>query len=404
MRRKTTKETNKLKAIAFAKEFFNAVTFLRSADQDAARINSSFAGCARELLKTEKAKLDRKALSQVTYDIAKYRLRKTVVPYFGNRQVKDIDYYALDGFLTELSGQQIASSTIRAYMGLVYKVLAYAARRKFIPSLPEFPRIKVVDVARGWFTPTEYLKLWHGARQLLGMKIEVRKYTDSDGKTQTQYLNSEATGVRRGKLMRHVEMTEDFVRLLVFMVNSYIRPTDIKFMQHKHVDVVEGEHRYLRLRLPPTKGHSDPITTMPKSVETYQKLREFHAQQRVAGDELTGDDYVFSPQYKLRDYALKQFQRQFEVLMWHTGLSAGAEGEERTLYSLRHTAIMYRLLYGASINTLALARNARTSTAMIDRFYAKPLTGEMNIGMLQSRRKRSVNGRQLAGSLSDKAA
>ena len=55
--------------------------------------------------------------------------------------------------------------------------------------------------------------------------------------------------------------------------------------------------------------------------------------------------------------------------------------------SLRHTAIMYRLLFGDGINTLALARNARTSVEMIDRFYAKPLSGEMNIAMLQSRRR-----------------
>lgn len=50
---------------------------------------------------------------------------------------------------------------------------------------------------------------------------------------------------------------------------------------------------------------------------------------------------------------------------------------------------MYRLLYGDGINTLVLARNARASVEMIDRFYAKPLSGEMDIGMLQSRRKRS---------------
>jgi len=37
-----------------------------------------------------------------------------------------------------------------------------------------------------------------------------------------------------------------------------------------------------------------------------------------------------------------------------------------------------------------LARNARTSVEMIDRFYAKPLTGEMNVAMLQSRRPREI--------------
>jgi hypothetical protein len=59
---------------------------------------------------------------------------------------------------------------------------------------------------------------------------------------------------------------------------------------------------------------------------------------------------------------------------------------KRTLYSLRHTAIMYRLLYGQGIDTLTLARNARTSVQMIERFYASSLTGEMNVGMLHSKR------------------
>ena len=46
---------------------------------------------------------------------------------------------------------------------------------------------------------------------------------------------------------------------------------------------------------------------------------------------------------------------------------------------------MYRLLYGDGINTLVLVRNARTSVEMIDRFCSKPLSGQMNIGMLQSK-------------------
>jgi len=76
------------------------------------------------------------------------------------------------------------------------------------------------------------------------------------------------------------------------------------------------------------------------------------------------------------------------VVMRLADLGDDANGESRTLYSLRHTCIMYRLLYGEGVNTLVLARNARTSVEMIDRFYAKPLSGEMNIEMLQSRRRK----------------
>jgi hypothetical protein len=41
------------------------------------------------------------------------------------------------------------------------------------------------------------------------------------------------------------------------------------------------------------------------------------------------------------------------------------------------------------MDLVTLARNARTSAEMIDRFYASRLKGEDNIAMLQSRRKRA---------------
>ena len=57
-----------------------------------------------------------------------------------------------------------------------------------------------------------------------------------------------------------------------------------------------------------------------------------------------------------------------------------------SIFKVRHTAITFRLLFGQGIDMLTLARNARTSVNMIERFYASSLSGEMNVGMLQSRR------------------
>jgi len=94
------------------------------------------------------------------------------------------------------------------------------------------------------------------------------------------------------------------------------------------------------------------------------------------------------PQAASRDNAMKLLARQFEIVMEVTGLKSSAAGETRTLYSLRHSSIMFRLMFGRTVDTLTLARNARTSPEMIDRFYAKHLTAEMNIEQLQSRRTR----------------
>jgi len=65
-----------------------------------------------------------------------------------------------------------------------------------------------------------------------------------------------------------------------------------------------------------------------------------------------------------------------------TQLHVGKDGTQRTLYSLRHTAIIYRLLFGGDINLLSLARNARKSVTMIERFYACQLEGNLVINEL----------------------
>lgn len=60
-----------------------------------------------------------------------------------------------------------------------------------------------------------------------------------------------------------------------------------------------------------------------------------------------------------------------------------ANGQTRTLYSLGHSAITFRQLYGRNVDLLTLSRNARTSVEMVGRFYSSNLSAEMNIEQLQ---------------------
>jgi hypothetical protein len=124
---------------------------------------------------------------------------------------------------------------------------------------------------------------------------------------------------------------------------------------------------------------------MPTAVKVYARMLQ---RAKAAGHEITGQHSVFGAQYASRDLAMKEFQRQFDVLMQLTGLRQGVNGAARTLYSLRHTCIMYRLMYGQRMDVITLARNARTSPDMIDRFYAAQLTGEHNVDLLHGRRGR----------------
>ena len=105
-------------------------------------------------------------------------------------------------------------------------------------------------------------------------------------------------------------------------------------------------------------------------------------------DGVKKDDFVFLPHISNRDRAMKIMSSQFNEVLKYADLKNSSSGEPRTLYSLRHTAIMFRLTKGDHIDLLTLARNARTSVDMIERFYAKPLSAEMNVDKLQSMRSK----------------
>jgi len=172
------------------------------------------------------------------------------------------------------------------------------------------------------------------------------------------------------------------VWLIGFMVNGFMRPSDIIQIQHKHVQIIRSDRVYLRLTLPETKRHKSPIVTMRPAVRIYEILLQYMTRIGKANP----DDYLFLPEIKNRKTAGVLLASHFKYLLEVTGLRRGQFGQSRTLYSLRHTAIMFRLLYGRGIDLLTLARNARTSVQMIEQFYASQLTAEMNIDLLQSRR------------------
>jgi hypothetical protein len=359
--RRSLKVADKKEAIKAAKKVFVDLKHRKMNNLPFTK-TSGFEVCARGLAKENDARFKRGELSKqkISYDAG--RLEADLLPHFGKYEIADIDYSIISDYINKLStpDRPLTINTLKIHLSHIKTILMYAQRVGVITGLPAFPRLKTTDTARPWFNSTEYSTLHSVCRSRIGTKIRV----DS----------------KAGKFLRKVEITQEVYDLIIFMTNSFIRPTDIKVLQHKHVAIVRGKDTFLRLTHPPTKSHGQPIATLERAVVVYEELL---ARQRKEGFGKP-DDYLFCPHQLNRDYALRDITRQFDQVLKVAGLKHTANGEARTLYSLRHTCIMFRLINGEGIDTITLARNARTSSEMIDRFYAKHLTGEMNIAQLQS--------------------
>lgn len=326
----------------------------------------TFATLASQMLTAEQARVDRGEYTRGSLMVLRNRLDSHLLPRWGEQAITDIGYPDMMAFVDVMS-QDKSSTTISQYLIAIRKVFNYALRMGVITQLPEFPKIKIKTASRGAFTPTEYWQILRTARSLHGQPHPATK-----------------RGLRQNyKLIYKDEcMPPDLAWAIGFMVNSFIRPSDLKTLKHRHVEVVKGKNIYLRLTLPETKKHDAPIVTLFPAVRIYRQIVQYQRPR----DKANPDDYLFLPELKDRNYALNVLAIMFNWVLDVTGHKFNAHGQPRSMYSLRHSAITFRLLYGQGIDLLTLARNARTSVEVINTHYASTVCGEQNIALLQSRR------------------
>jgi integrase len=331
-----------------------------------------FDALADQLMAQENQRVQRGELSAASVGIMKNRLDAHVLPFFKYIPPSQVTPMMMDAFVKRLTDSRLSSTTVSQYMVVVRKLLKLAIRHGFLREVPELPTIKVASKPRSSLNLKEYAAVVRTAHRLSTRGDKAPEIKESTSHRERFWVQT-----------RHLKLPPDMAWVIRFMVNSFVRPGDLRQLKHKHVQVVRGASVYLRMTLPETKRHDAPMVTLTPAVQVYESTL---AQAKLDG--FGGpDDYVFLPAEQDRNYALAVLGFWFKWVMREAGVAPeDAMGRLRTLYCLRHTSIMFRLLYGQGIDMLTLARNARTSVQMIERFYASALDGEMNVVMLQSRR------------------
>jgi integrase len=323
----------------------------------------SFYQVALEFLESERGRVRQGGLAKESLRIMTNRLEAVICPVLGELPMASIPGSLLVNLRSSLIAKY-STVTVHQYFVLVRKIFRFAVEMGYIHEPPALPLIDAKGGVRSPFSAAEYAQLMRHAKLLIG---------------QYHPAASPELVKKRGIRQEHLIFAPDTYAAIRFMVNGFLRPGDLRLLRHRHVSFAKQKDlHYLKLTSPTNKGHSAPVVTLVPAVRAYEWL----TRQRPVNP----DDYVFLPQVANRKYALSVLGFQFEWLLNELGLRLDQNGRPRTLYSLRHTAIMLRLLYGKNIDLLTLARNARTSVDMLNRFYASTLVPEQNIEMLQSRR------------------
>ena len=339
---KTTKSESVKAAKAFAIKFYEQSLLSDSVTHTADK-RKSFAVIAHAYFKSTE-----KNATATVHRTDVSRFKNDLLPFFADQEIDTITNAQIGKFLTRLKERELSAASVKHFFVVLRKIMKYAIANDLMTTLPVFPKVSgrlQTAQKRDYLTQEEYNKIIKSAEQLADEKVFVRG----------------------------VQITLEMKYLIQFMVNSFIRPSDLRVLKHKHVKKKNDEEsEWLVLSHPATKTTATEVQAMPASVFIYDRLLEF---RRQCDRKPTLDEFVFFPDYQNRDTAMAVIARLFKKIVEHA-LIENESDKHITLYSLRHTSIMLRLVIGG-VDSLALARNARTSQAMIDKFYASHLTTDL---------------------------
>jgi hypothetical protein len=312
-----------------------------------------FAHHAKQLQVEQEKKVVRELRNPRFAKTDSYRL-SALIEFFKNEPIDSIDGQRIDDFQDHLYEQnpKISKKTIKHYFVVLRKVLKQAAKSGVIQTLPQFPDVGGTSGInpRTGFTTAEYKTL--------------RDHLKKKAQTDPRY--------------------KEVYDVVLFLANSLLRPSEIKYLTHQNVRPGKddaGETLFIRPPNPKVKAYDYQTFTMEGAVQAYRRMLARYP---------TKDSYIFFADIANRDYALRTLGDLFGLALEELGMKQTPDGK-RTLYSLRHSGISWRL-ERADAQVFDVAKWARTSVAMIEKYYASAYQLGAIAPLLRTQRRKGSKG------------
>ena len=310
---------------------------LSSVDSPLGETGNSFSAHASRLIQKEKRLPPRPSGIEQWSDTNRL-LRRTngLLDYFGNRDVNTITANDIDRFFEQLplNNKPLTTSYINKHKNLLKRILDSANRTDIV--YPKFRGKK--SEPRGYFNYEEYKTLLSEIKKLNGVS-----YTAHNG---SEYL-----------------ITEEMLHFVIFMVGSMLRPTvsEVYSLRYEDIEVKKlKDKEYLEFAIN-RKNRKMIVQTLPTSFYAFRDMKKMRPDHKES-------DYLFAPQYEDRRTAMRYMSNMFAQILRESKMKKGRLGEERTLYSLRHTSLIFNLSQ-PNVDLLDIARRADTSMKMIQDYY-----------------------------------
>ena len=289
---KTTKATDRVEAIGIAESFLNSLGtrgFLDEVPQV-----RTFEFFANKLLLSEKARGERGDISIRLWKVTKFYLEHRswgVLRRFAKTDVGAIQTKHYHQYLDWVQEQDSAlkPATLNHISSTFNKVLKLARQEGAIDALPATPRAKRNDNPRSFFRFHPLVDKNEDEYQLL--------------------LNTAKVMAHEAVRVRETVVTEELRDFILFMVHSFMRPTEseVYALTHRDISVAEDPKRLIITISKGKTGHRIS-NTLSGAVSVYKRIK-------VRNPNYSKNDFLFFPNQKNRSNAKRIVQRQFNALL-----------------------------------------------------------------------------------------
>ncbi|MBR3371927.1 MAG: site-specific integrase [Rhodobacteraceae bacterium] len=311
-------------------------------------VSKRFADVARLVIADMEQQLEA-GVGKKSWRDYKIVLEKYFIPYFGETFVTSIKYEELQKFSKwreEKIGHAPKASTLNTHNSALNRVFDEA-------------------VARGYINRTHVPVLFNKGR-------DSQRRPDFRREEYRKMINNLPAWIDAGRAGKSRDMRHLLRDYVLILANTGIRHgTETENLRWKHVHLFEeGGFTFLEMSVPGKTGQRDLVCR----ASTINYLKRIQSRCPDIAD-MTFEDLIRAqldvPVFRLPDGTVSKNLRQtFKLLMKHTALlKCPRTGQDRTLYSLRHTYATFALLNdGMDVHTLAIQMG--TSIGMIERHYS----------------------------------
>ena len=314
---------------------------------------------------------DRAIETITTADIERYlEWRKTYWTTGPGTRIQKIECVRADGrvFVRPAPRKVAALSTIKGEMGIIREIFEQAARWGYCKPIiiPAVKARKKPDTNRPGFSPEQYERLLEKSLERISEPQQsVKLIKAKDGRVWSQSTLTNRVRSDRVRLHAYIE----------FMASSGLRPTEAKNLKWSNI-LRYRETKDLALFQQDARLQVHGKSKHGNAVPLHGAIQALHMLWNVfvneVGREPVDDDPVFAD---ARGKPILSFQRGLNALLKAADLERDQRGVKRTSYSFRHFYISQMLANNVSIHHVA--RNTRTSIAMIDKHYAQVNTEQI---------------------------